>query len=159
VTPDDVGVRGGDALPLVVPPDMLLNRLVVPRVAPMLELLPEAEEPGEPGVLPDVPELAEPPNAEAPPLDDEELELSLLDPEPEFPLVLTEPELPPPENIRPRSLRLPRICGTMMVANFSAWMVPLTRIVRLKSPSAMPAVRTTVVGAFPGDEPARLVFK
>jgi len=59
------------------------------------------------------------------------------------PLELPPPEEPPPPllNERPRSLRLPRICGAIIEANFRAWMVPLIRIVRRTSPSVMPAVR------------------
>jgi hypothetical protein len=70
--------------------------------------------------------------------------LAVPDEPPLGPLVLPPPpdELPPPLlKERPRPLRLPRICGAMMEANFKAWMVPLIRIVRRTSPSVMPAVR------------------
>jgi hypothetical protein len=45
------------------------------------------------------------------------------------------------------------------VANFSASTVPVMRMVRRKSPMAMPAVRMTAIDAFPDEEPARLVFQ
>ena len=43
--------------------------------------------------------------------------------------------------VRPRSLRLPRIWGAMMEANFSAWTVPVTRMVRRTSPFTIAVVR------------------
>jgi len=144
-------------LPLVVAPDMSLKRLVVPRVAPMLEgaegLLGDAEELEEPE---EADELPDPLNADALP-DDDEFEVSVLELEVEAVVTVLDEDWP--ENIRPRSLRLPRICGAITVANFSAWMVPATRIVRCKSPSAMTEVRTMVAGVFPVAELARLVLQ
>jgi hypothetical protein len=58
----------------------------------------------------------------------------------------------PPENVRYRSLRLPRIWGAMMVANRSAWIVPATRIPRWTSPTVTLAVRMTNVESFAGVE-------
>lgn len=150
VRPEDEEVRGAVVPALVLAPAMSLNRLVVPRVAPMLEA---------PPVLP---ELLDPLNAEAVLDDDDELEVPVLElePPPELPEP-PEPDEPPPEpppKDRPRSLRLPRICGAITVENFCAWTVPVMRIVRCKSPIAIPAVRMTVVAVLPVEE-LRLVFQ
>jgi len=73
------------------------------------------------------------------------------DPEPEEPPPDEEDDLEPPplwpplpprvEPSRPRPLRLPTICGAMIAANLSAEIVPVTRMVRSRSPTV-----TTVVG-------------
>jgi hypothetical protein len=141
--------RAGAAPPLVEAPDISLNRLVVPRVAPMLELPPELL-----ALLPellDPPPVPDPPNAEAPPVEDDD-PVPLL-PEP---LLVTEvvgadepPPPPPLLNDRPRSLRLPLICGAITEENFSAWTVPVSRMVRWTLPVAIWAVRVITVELFP----------
>jgi hypothetical protein len=152
---DDDEARGAAVLALVLEPAMSLNRLVVPRVAPMLEA---------PLELLELLEVLDPLNAEAVPDDDDELEVPVLELEspPELPELAEPPEPPPeppPEKDRPRSLRLPRICGAITVENFCAWTVPVMRIVRRRSPIAILAVRIMVVEVFPVEELARLVFQ
>ena len=101
VTLPDETARGGVALLLVFAPAMSLNRLVVPRVAPILEL------------LVGVPVLPDPLNAVALPPADDEPELLVLEPEAELEplaeleggveppeLPLEPPDEPPPENVR-----------------------------------------------------------
>jgi len=127
--------------------------LVVPRVAPMLER-PPLPAPGEESDDPEAPEAEELDDPEVLPPDEAEVgwlgaDSLLLDP-PEEPPLEPPPDGPPdeppplPRYDRPRSLRLPRICGAMIEANFSAWMVPLMRVLRCRSPKAIDAVRVTI---------------
>ena len=141
-----------EVLPFPVDPDMSLNRLVVPRVAPMLERGVAAAPAAEASGVPEEPE--ESPEGLVP-----LLELLLLavpalgwagavsvlpEPPEDPPLEEPPPPIEPPRpKDRPRSLRLPRIWGAMIEANFSAWTVPLMRIVRWRSPTTIPAVRVT----------------
>jgi len=131
---DEFVARGAAVAALVLAPDISLKRLVVPRVAPMLDPLVE-----------DVSVVV---------VEVESVEVEV---EVETVAGVTEPTEAVLEYIRPRSLRLPRIWGAMMVANFSAWMVPATRMVRCRSPGAIAAVWMTVVAVFPEEELARLV--
>ena len=104
-------------LDFVDEPDMSLKRLVVPRVAPILDADPDVE----PEVVPDpVPDVEpDPVNPELLLLDDDEEEVEEVE-ELALEEELVLPEPPPEEKLRPRSLRLPRICGAMTEANFSA---------------------------------------
>ena len=129
--------REETSLALVEDPDISLKRLVVPRVAPMLEAVVLLE-------LVEVVELA---------VEEESLLVVELE------LEVVEEEDVEAENVRYRSLRLPRSCGAMTVANRSASIVPATRIERCTSPTIMPAVRITAVAFLSGVDFCGRVFR
>lgn len=128
-----------------------MNRFVVPRIAPRLEA-------GAPGA-PDVADCAfsavlvlalevswpEPVDAEpAEEEDDDDVGLDADDDE----LVDDAPvptDFVPAAPYPPEALRLPRKRGAISAANFSAVTIPLTRIVRSRSPAAIVAVRNADV--------------
>lgn len=93
--------------------------------APVVVVPPPVELP--PLDPPDPPPLDELPPDERPPL-----EL------PEEPPLLNEPDGP----LRPKLLRLPRICGVISDTNFSAWVVPVSRRIFSTVPSLAAKVRT-----------------
>jgi hypothetical protein len=79
--------------------------------------------------------------------DVDEVELAAVDVE----LVAEEPvptDFVPPAPNPPEALRLPRKRGAISAANFSAVTIPVTRIVRSRSPAAMVAVRNAVISGF-----------
>ncbi len=134
--------------------DRSLKRLVEPRMAPRLA----APEP----ILALRAALAEPPppapsaeedgDEESPPANElklaEEAAAVLVVPvEPEEPIPDETTLVPPPPDrrldpSRPRPLRLPCNWGTRRAAKRSAWTVPLSRIVRVRSPVSTTAVAT-----------------
>jgi hypothetical protein len=130
-----------------------VKRFVVPRIAPRLDA-------GAPGV-PEVTDCAfsavfvlaveefwpEPVAVEPEEDDVDEVELDVVDDE----LVADGPpptDFVPPAPKPPEALRLPRKRGAISAANFSAVTIPLTRIVRSRSPAAMVAVRNTAISGF-----------
>jgi hypothetical protein len=132
-----------------------VKRFVVPRIAPRLD----AGAPGVPAVADcafsavfvlAVEEFWPEPVAVA--LEEEEddvdeVELAVEDVE----LVADEPvptDFVPPAPKPPEALRLPRKRGAISAANFSAVTMPLTRIVRSRSPAAMVAVRNAAISGF-----------
>ncbi|PYT20563.1 MAG: hypothetical protein DMG58_33865, partial [Acidobacteria bacterium] len=87
------------------------------------------------------------PAAAEPEEDDDDVEVDAEDGE----LVADDPvptDLVPPAPKPPEALRLPRKRGAISAANFSAVTIPLTRIVRSRSPAAMVAVRNIDVSGF-----------
>ena len=140
-----------DLFALVWAASRSVNRFVVPRIAPRLDA-------GAPGA-PDVADCAfsavfvlalevswpEPVDADpAEEDDDDDVELDADDDE----LVDDAPvptDFVPAAPYPPEALRLPRKRGAINAANFSAVTIPLTRIVRLRSPAAIVAVRNAEV--------------
>jgi hypothetical protein len=130
-----------------------VNRFVVPRIAPRLD----AGAPGVPAVADcafsavfvlAVDEFWPEPVAVELEEDEEddvdEVELAVEDAE----LVGDEPvptDFVPPAPNPPEALRLPRKRGAISAANFSAVTIPVTLIVRSRSPAAMVAVRNTAI--------------
>jgi hypothetical protein len=109
-----------------------LNRLVVPRWAPRLELVVPEDV-----VVDDVDEEVDVLPAEPVPLVVLEVDVELVDDDevsvPEdvlaLPLMLPPPPPPPPMPPRPRPVRLPRICGAIKAAKCSAETTPVSRTV------------------------------
>jgi hypothetical protein len=131
-----------------------VNRFVVPRIAPRLD----AGAPGVPAVADcafsavfvlAVEEFWPEPVAVALEEEDDVDELELAVEEDE--LVADEPvptDFVPPAPNPPEALRLPRKRGAISAANFSAVTIPVTLIVRSRSPAAMVAVRNTAISGF-----------
>jgi hypothetical protein len=133
-----------------------VNRFVVPRIAPRLD----AGAPAVPAVADCVfsavfvlaveefwPEPVAVALEEEEGDDVDEVELAVEDDE----LVADDPvptDFVPPAPKPPDALRLPRKRGAISAANFSAVTIPLTRIVRSRSPAAIVAVRNTAVSGF-----------
>jgi len=141
-----------DLFALVCAARRSVNRFVVPRIAPRLD----AGAPGAPEVADCVfsavfvlaveESWPEPAAAELEEADDD-VEVDAEDGE----LVADDPvptDFVPPAPKPPEALRLPRKRGAIRAANFSAVTIPVTRIVRSRSPAAMVAVRNTAVSGF-----------
>jgi hypothetical protein len=141
-----------DLFALVCAAKRSVNRFVVPRIAPRLE----AGAPGAPEVADcafrawfvlAVEEFWPEPEVVEPEEDDEDVEVDAEDDE----LMADDPpptDFVPPPPKPPEALRLPRKRGAISAANFSAVTIPLTRIVRSRSPAAMVAVRNDAVSGF-----------
>jgi len=141
-----------DLFALVCAPRRSVNRFVVPRIAPMLDDgapgAPEVADCAFSAVFVLVVEDVWPvPVAVEPEVVDDGAELAVEDDE----LVADDPvptDFVPLGPKPPEALRLPRKRGAISAANFSAVTIPLTRIVRSRSPAAMVAVRSAAVSGF-----------